>query len=109
MRTTRTLDSFLAPCDTNVMIEDLEAAHKHCSGHRDEIAASTACGCFYCVSIFQPNEIEDWVNNGGSALCPRCGIDSVIGDASGFPVTIGFMASMRRRWFEKSVKIRLDR
>ena len=35
----------------------------------------------------------------GRALCPSCGIDSVIGDASGFPITEEFLVAMEARWF----------
>jgi len=28
-----------------------------------------------------------------------CGIDSVIGSASGYPITTEFLESMNRRWF----------
>ena len=61
-------------------------AHTHCVRHRSEIEASTIAGCFYCCEIFAPSEIEEWVDNDDCALCPRCGIDSVIGDASAFRV-----------------------
>jgi hypothetical protein len=80
------------------------AAHKQSSNHRAEIEASTTCGCFYCENLFAPQEIEDWTDDdadgvGQTALCPRCGIDSVIGDKSGYPVTPDFLAEMRRHWF----------
>jgi hypothetical protein len=78
---------------------DVERAHKHSIRHRPELWASTLCGCFYCLETFIPDEITDWTDKGDTALCPNCGIDSVIGDASGFPVTPEFLAAMERRWF----------
>ena len=49
-------------------------------------------------------EIEDWCDSqwhpdGATALCPKCGIDSVIGDNSGYPITTEFLQQMRKRWF----------
>jgi hypothetical protein len=109
----RRLDKFLAPfrapCDGSNRSDALEAAQKHCSRHRDEVAASTACGCFYCQTTFQPSEIMDWIGNGQTALCPVCGTDSVIGDASGFPVSSNVMEEMNRRWFQTSRRIGQDR
>jgi hypothetical protein len=63
------------------------------------------CGCFYCRAIHPPSEITEWVDEdpaggGQTALCPRCGIDSVIGDSSGFPVTLEFLEEMHRCWFQ---------
>jgi hypothetical protein len=81
----------------------LDRAHKHSSHHRAEIEASTRCGCFYCLSIFAPAEIVDWVDRvderGTTARCARCGIDAVLGDASGYPISEEFLRQMRERWF----------
>ncbi|QBI01307.1 cytoplasmic protein [Pseudoduganella albidiflava] len=70
---------------------DVIAAHKHSSQHRAELSRSSQCGCFHCLARFEPSEILDWVDwpkgtpesgqldSGTTALCPVCGIDSVIG------------------------------
>ena len=57
---------------------DVIAAHSHSSRHRDEIARSDIVGCFYCHDTYPPSEIVEWLDNEGTAFCPRCGIDSVI-------------------------------
>ncbi|HEY4592684.1 MAG TPA: hypothetical protein VIJ61_09775 [Thermoanaerobaculia bacterium] len=87
--------------------EDVRGAHLHSSQHRAEIGESSLCGCFYCCSTFPPSEIEEWVDKnaageGQTALCPRCGIDSVIGDRSGFPVTKEFLEKMKAHWFSEA-------
>ena len=80
-----------------------ESAHQHSSGHRDEVLASDLCGCFCCCEIFPPSEIEHWLNErGGTALCPRCSIDSVIGSKSMFPLTPQFLGQMHDYWFSKA-------
>jgi hypothetical protein len=83
---------------------DVREAHRHSANHRTEIQASSACGCFYCCSNFQPAIIEEWVDEnesgeGQTALCPVCGIDSVIGDCSGFSVAPEFLRRMNQHWF----------
>jgi hypothetical protein len=76
------------------------AAHKHCTAHRAEIMASNQCGCFFCLRIFSPNEITEWLDEGdGTAFCPHCGIDSVIGFRSGYPITRDFLGAMQKHWF----------
>jgi hypothetical protein len=81
---------------------DLVRAHKHCMENRREIVASQMCGCFYCGSVYPPSEIVDWIGdeNDSTADCPRCGIDAVIGSASGFPITSEFLSLMNERWFQ---------
>ncbi len=75
-------------------------AHTHTVRHRAELEASSKAGCFYCLEVFSPSEIEDWVDNDDCAMCPRCGIDSVIGDASGFPIRDkAFLKEMNEFWF----------
>lgn len=83
---------------------DLDAAHRHSENHRTEVLASWRCGCFHCTRTFEPEAIAEWVDAGAddvgqTALCPRCGIDAVLGSASGLPLTQDFLATMRRRWF----------
>lgn len=81
------------------------AAHKHSSQHRAEIEKSEKCGCFYCFHIFSPSEIEDWIDDGQTASCPYCWIDSVIGDKSGFPITKEFLEEMHEHWFKPHPKV----
>ncbi|MCF6156417.1 MAG: cytoplasmic protein [Candidatus Brocadia sp.] len=83
---------------------DYLSAHKHSNNHRDKALASNQCGCFYCTAVFQPPEIEKWIDKdekgvGQTALCPRCGIDSVIGSKLGYPITVEFLREMQRHWF----------
>lgn len=85
-------------------IDIIHSAHKHSISHQDEIMKSELCGCFYCLSNFNPATIVEWIeeenNKGKTALCPKCGIDSVIGDLSGFPIAdIEFLKEMNHSWF----------
>lgn len=78
------------------------AAHEHSYRHRDEVLKSERCGCFYCIEIFQPSEIRNWIDEydpGRTAQCLRCGLDSVIGSASGYPITPEFLQAMNNVWF----------
>ena len=65
-------------------IAELEAIAKNSIRHRDAIIQSNLCGCYYCEKTFKPEEILDWVDesseypDGNTALCPYCGIDSVL-------------------------------
>lgn len=85
-------------------LEPIIAAHKYSSNHKQELSKDQKCGCFYCLRIFSPAEIDEWLGpeNGdpkGTALCPYCGIDSVIGAYSGYPITKAFLKEMNQYWF----------
>jgi hypothetical protein len=51
------------------------------------------------LAIFPPSAICDWTDEDETALCPECGIDSVIGDASGYAVNKEMLARMEKHWF----------
>ena len=75
-------------------------AHKFESNHREKLLKDSKCGCFYCLKIFSPNEIASWVKDiSGTAICPYCGIDAVIGEHSGYPISKDFLRKMREHWF----------
>lgn len=91
----------------------LEQAHGASSFHRHKIRASAMCGCFYCKTKFPPKKITEWIDSerhpvGLTALCPICGIDAVIGDASGFPLTDQFLTDMHERWFGMTSKLSMQ-
>jgi len=48
--------------------------------NRKSIEASTLCGCYYCLKIFPSVEVKRYLKdkNGDTAVCPKCGIDSVV-------------------------------
>ncbi len=81
------------------MSRELFAAHEHALRSRDELMASEMSGCFHCIAVFAPYEIREWIDGGQTAMCPRCGVDSVIGTRSGFPVTTEFLQQMQKAWF----------
>jgi hypothetical protein len=82
-----------------VYAEEHIAAHAFSIRHRAALVQSTECGCFYCLELFQPVEVLNWVDDNDTALCPRCGIDAVIGSSSGFPITCEFLTKMQAYWF----------
>lgn len=77
---------------------DLIDAHRFCSRNQDYISRSHFCGCFYCLALFLPDEIEEWTGS-DSAICPRCHINSVLGSASGYTLSRDFLTRMHGHWF----------
>ena len=84
--------------------DDIREAYEHTSNHRDEIMKSNSVGCFYCCKVFPKSQIEKWVDTdkeglGHTALCPKCGVDSLIGDAAGYILNTPFLEKMKSYWF----------
>ncbi len=80
---------------------DMILAHEHCRKNRETLRKSDLCGCYQCGVIFKPSVLqpEDWMDGGETALCPYCGMDSVIGDAAGFPISDAFLSEMKKYRF----------
>ena len=78
----------------------LIVAHYFAYNVREPLLKDKKCGCFYCLEIFDPKEIKEWIADvSGTAVCPYCGIDSIVGEHSGFPIKKGFLRKMQQYWF----------
>ncbi len=78
-------------------------AHKACFKNWRILKKSKTCGCFYCLRVYAASEVGDWCverDRRRTALCPYCAVDSVIPDASGWPLDADFLKKMKCWWFE---------
>lgn len=83
-------------------LTEQESIHRFCTRNRSRLAESDRAGCFYCEVLFPPSEITEWidgrqvetgnVNDGVTALCPRCGIDAVLPSAAPIRLTSELLA-----------------
>ena len=80
-------------------VQKLKTAHKRASLNRTAILKSKECRCFYCLGKFPPSKIQEWIDKDQTAICPKCSVDSVIGDASGIDMSLGFFKRMKQYWF----------
>ena len=84
----------------NTIMRNYVKTYKFSSSHKEQLLQDEKCGCFYCLSVFDPQEIIRWTgDNVGTAICPYCGIDSVIGESSGYPLTKESLEKMHSHWF----------
>jgi len=92
--------------DDNFDEKIIKAAHKHSFLNKEELLKSEVCGCFGCLKIFNPSEITEWHcesetrlgETGYTAICPFGCFDTVIGSASGYPITVEFLQVMQKYW-----------
>jgi hypothetical protein len=86
---------------------DIEAARKHTKRNREEVLASSSCGCISCLTTFEPSDITEWTDEADkdhpedkvdrTAVCPHCGEAMIIGSSSGHEITPAFLEAMRMR------------
>lgn len=81
------------------LINKVILAHKHSSNNHEEIKKSSNTGCFHCLVIEDKQNEYKLIDRGRTVLCPHCEIDSIIGSASGFPITEEFLKAMNQYYF----------
>lgn len=83
----------------NELKKDVIRAHACCTNNKNQLQKIEKCGCFYCLKIFSPRLIKDWCDDGKTAICPFCGVDSIIYDNKFYPLDKQFLEAMKKYWF----------
>lgn len=81
--------------DNSILI----AAHKTSTHNHATLVKNAKCGCFYCGALYESEEIHEWIDNGDTAVCPYCGVDSVLPSGLSYPLTSEFLKEMYNYWF----------
>ena len=96
-------------------MNELLRAHRHTTNNQVEVEASKLCGCICCLQVFAPDEIVAWAGldvsdfdhpdavSSGTAVCPRCGAESILGDKSGYPIDPVFLGRMNEAWYQRTI------
>jgi hypothetical protein len=84
--------------------EQFSDLHKKCTRNQLQLENCIKAGCFYCRRIIDPATIKEWTGfEKQCALCPFCGIDSVLPDV----IDLEVLNQMHERYF--SVKRAISR
>lgn len=75
-------------------------AHKYASRNKEQIKNSRKVSCFYCLKEFSPLEIKEYLDDEKTAVCPYCGIDSVLPEIPNFNISKKFLKEMHKYWFQ---------
>lgn len=77
-------------------------AHIYSRRNKIDVSKSQTCACFCCLRTYPSEEVGEWVRGDDTAICPYCGVDSVIGDASGLELSPEFLEGMNHYWFKST-------
>lgn len=81
--------------------DELLLAHDRSFKNMASLKKDQLCGCFDCLKTFRASEIKEVIperGGGKTACCPYCGMDAVLGESSGFPITEEFLKKMNKYW-----------
>jgi NAD-dependent SIR2 family protein deacetylase len=57
------------------------------------------CSCFYCFARFKARDIATWIDDDETALCPHCGMDSVLPDVPLYTLDKNLLDEMHAYFF----------
>ena len=90
----------IRPCPKCLLEFKLVRLHDRSNDNRRMVEKSDLVGCFFCGEIYLPSEVKEFIGRNTTAMCPKCGIDSVIPDvALNEALNIGILQQMFDRWF----------
>ena len=89
------------------MEENLNKICQNSGWNKEAILKSKKCGCFYCIKIFDSDEIINWIYEsensikgpGTTARCPHCDIDSVLPESNDYILSIELLTKMNKTFF----------
>lgn len=79
--------------------EKIKLAIKFATSNKDALGKSKYAACYYCQQVFLANEVVEFLEVENTALCPKCGIDSVLPDTSGYEFTKENLLELHKFWF----------
>jgi hypothetical protein len=65
--------------------DDYEKASFLSVHNKSCIEDSEYVGCYHCLAVYSSQEVKEYTDD-DTALCPYCGVDSLLGNKSDFPV-----------------------
>lgn len=82
--------------------EQLANIYKHTKDNELDILQSKKCFCLCCFQTYSARTVSEWTNdknNHMNALCPICGTDAVVGDASGYTLDLATIKELRDTYY----------
>lgn len=77
----------------------LNILQAYSSHNKKYIDTADSCYCFHCKSSFKATDIVSYTDNGQTALCPKCHVDTIIPDSINHEVNESIIEEMNKYWF----------
>ena len=79
--------------------EHLSTLHTYTLKNKSLIEKSKICYCYHCKNKILVEDIVDYLDEGETAVCPKCNVDSLIPDCIDEEITDKVIDDMNRYWF----------
>jgi hypothetical protein len=84
------------------LLLEIDEPHKYTFKNKDQVQKSNMCCCACCVNKYSAKYVVEYIeeaNGDKTAICPKCGVDAVIGDAALSNITDTMLQDMHNKWF----------
>ncbi len=78
---------------------DIRKMAKFAMHNKEQLIGAENCGCYHCMTLFQPKEIKEWTDNGTTAICPNCNVDAVLADGPDLQMDKDVLMKINKYWF----------
>ncbi|HBN00689.1 MAG TPA: hypothetical protein DD384_05680 [Firmicutes bacterium] len=82
--------------------EQFPDIYKHTKDNELDILQSKKCACLSCMQTYNARKINEWTtdkNHHMNAVCPLCGVDAVVGDASGYVLNLTDIRELHEAYY----------
>lgn len=79
--------------------EKIQEAIKYATSNKQSIQKSEKAACYYCLKTYNSSEVLEFIEPEGTALCPKCGIDSVLPSNSPYELLPEVLKELHKYWF----------
>ncbi len=83
---------------TDIDGDTLARAHRSSYRNRRALEGSPRAACFGCLSEVQTARITEYVDEGQTALCPHCGLDTVLPMSESDSLDSALLAALNARY-----------
>jgi len=83
-----------------MLVYMIEQAIKLSMRNKTALESVAKAGCYQCLEIYETKEIKEWTDQGQTALCPKCHVDSVIPSSSFNELTKEKLEEIKKYWFD---------
>ena len=77
----------------------LKKLHCYSTHNKKWVDTADQCYCFYCKRRINAADITEYADDGQTALCPKCGVDSLLPDSIEEAVDAITVSLMHEYWF----------
>ena len=81
------------------MFDRMKELHRASNDNRPELEKYPHAWCFYCCRKFESKKIKEWIDKKQTALCPHCGVDSVLSQTEKVVLNEEIINDMHSFWF----------